>query len=227
MKFLLIYLTFFSLQATPIPIFHPPDEWEAALPKNHSPFLQIAFLGKGSTELRPSVNLSIEDIDTTEKEYLKAVKSIHRKEPDTTWRDLGKFSTHAGIARLTEITKKVPVGELKMLQLILIKDHKAYILTGAASKADFMKEHSRLLQTFRSFSLPEDLLAPLSSDSRARFEDFFSHLAEEIKNGYSDQMQAQDVQMFQKVVAENSSTMGKYWELLMLKEGLAKISQKE
>src|SRR3990167_268663 len=188
-----------------IPIFKPPSEWEPALPKDHSPFLQIAFLGKGSTDLRPSVNLSVEEVDVSEKEYLKAVKAIHQAEPDTTWRDLGKFSTQAGTGRLTEIAKKLPIGEMKMLQLILLKESKAYIITAAASKADYMKEQPRFFQIFRSFSLSESLLSPLSPDSREKFETFFAHLTQQMGEEYTDQLRAQNIQSFQKIVAEQSS----------------------
>lgn len=217
------FLTLFSLQASLIPLFNPPSDWEPMLPKEHSPFLQIAFRGQSDTPLRPSVNLSIEDVEATEKEYIKAVKAIHQAEAGTTWRDLGKFETKAGTARLTEIAKKLPLGEMKMLQLILIKNNKAYILTAAASKSDYMKEQSRFFQIFRSFSLPENLLSPLSSESKEKFETFFTHIAE---NELSEQAIAESVQNFQKMVAENSPSMGKHWELLMLKEGLEKISQK-
>lgn len=209
----------FALVAQAIPLFHPPEGWEYALPDNHSPFLQVGFVGKGSTAFRPSINLAIEEVDVSAKQYLKAVKEIHLSEPNTTWRDLGKFATRAGEGRLTEIGKTSPVGEIKMLQMVVVKENMAYILTGAAIKADYLQLQSTFTRSFQSFALPADLLAPLSPDAKKRFEDFFASIGKDL----SEEGRASRWMDLQKIVQQETAKMGGHWQVLMLIDGREKI----
>ena len=132
-------------QAAEICTFLPPAGWEIAQPKNLSHHVQVGFLGKGSTDFRPSINIAFEDVDVPLKEYVKAVKKIQTAQPKTQWTDLGKFPMKAGTGRLTEITTSTPWGEIKMLQALFVKHGKAYILTGAVLKQDLPKFQAELL----------------------------------------------------------------------------------
>lgn len=217
MKWLLFFfLISFSVYAEPIPVFHPPDDWEFAHPTAHSSFVKVGFLGKGSTPFRPSINMAIEIIDVNAKEYLKAVKEIHLAEPETSWRDLGRFTTKAGEARLTEITNQGAAGEIKMLQMILVKGSYAYILTGAAIKQDYLNMQGIFTKTFQSFALTEDLISLLSQSTA----DQVRHLLceKEVKAKDKDG-QRQDWEFLQKIAEKESSRLGKYWQLLILKQG--------
>ena len=120
LKVITLLLFHTLLIAHPIPIFHPPSDWECALPENHSSFVQVGFVGKGSSAFRPSINLAIEDIDISAQQYLKAVKEIHTADPGTTWRDLGKISTSDGEGRLSAITTSASIRDVKILQMILV-----------------------------------------------------------------------------------------------------------
>ncbi len=213
------FFSWLTLIAQPIPLFHPPEGWDCALPENHSSFVQVGFIGKGSTLFRPSINLATEEIDISAKQYLKAVKEIHLSEPNTTWRDLGKFSTRAGVGRLTEIGKTTPVGDIKILQMILVKEKMAYILTGAMIKSEYLQLQDLFTQAFQSFALPSDLLDSLSPGAKKQFKDFFAALSSD----RTEETLALQWNDLQKIVQQESPKMGELWKLLILKEGREKI----
>lgn len=208
------------LQADPIVFFNPPPDWECVFPSNLSPCIQVGFLGKGSTQFRPSINLAIEMIDIGLKEYVKAVKEIHLAQTGTTWRDLGKFKTQSGMGRLTEIGTTSPLGPVKMLQMIIVAGKTAYIMTGAAISKDFLRFQEQFLKAFQSLRVADDLFTPLSSEKKAQFESFFAELAPLIADEAERNAKWMDLQ---KLVSEESSEMGNYWQILVLKSGREKI----
>lgn len=208
------------LYSETIPVFHPPDDWEFALPSCHSSYVKVGFLGQGSTPFRPSINLAIEEIDVPARQYLKAVKQIHLAEPSTSWRDLGPFTTQAGEGRLAEITTVGAAGEVKMLQMILVKKEKAYILTGAAIKKDYLSMQSVFTAAFRSLSLTEDLLS-LLSDSAA--QEIKKLLCCNDSEKPPSEEQTKRWELLQKAAEKQSPALGKYWQLLLLKQGHEKI----
>lgn len=209
----------FFLLAAAICIFQPPSDWEIAQLKTPSPYVQIGFLGKGSSEFRPTLNFATEDVDGSLKEYVKAVKEIHLLEPQVKWRDLGKFATKAGEGRLTEISKPSPYGEMKVLQAIIVKDSKAYILTAAVLKQDFPKFQTQILDAFHSLDLTPDLWTPIAdAEKRKELREFFSGL------GQTEDHETQIQNLQQQVGAH--SNLGPYWQFLALKEGIAKIKLK-
>ena len=222
-RYFLLTPFIFSSFADPVPLFHPPNDWEFALPQHHSSFVQVGFLGKGSTAFRPSMNLATEVIDTSAREYLKAVKEIHLANPSTKWRDLGKFVTLAGEGRLTEITTISPAGEVKMLQMILVKGKMAYILTGAAIKADYLAIQKTFIKAFESFSLPTDLFSSLSQEEASPMKQFFENLASQSSPPSKEEATLQ-WEEFQHLAENYSEKMGKYWQFLILKDGLQKFN---
>jgi hypothetical protein len=208
----------FTLFASLICIFQPPTDWEIAHLKTPTPEIQIGFLGKGSAsaEFRPSINLAVEEIDGTLKEYVKAVKAIHTAEPKTQWRDLGKFATRAGEGRLTEISKSSVWGEMKIFQAIVVKEGTAYILTSAVLKEDLAKFRPAILDAFRSLALVPDLWSPIGDkEARRGIKSFFASL------GKTDNVEEQKAELKKHVEAH--ADLGSYWQYLALKEGLAKL----
>jgi len=200
--------------------FIPPDGWECAQPKNRGAPIQIGFVGKGKSDFHPSLNLATEAIDVSLKEYLKAVRTIHETEMNVKWRDLGPFTFRTGIGRLTEITSQCPMGEVKMLQGILIQDGTAYILTGAVLKEEFLDQQNAILSAMRSLSVVSDLFSVISDEPkkealRKRFESY---------NALSDDPERQkEWKHLQKIVLEDYASFGGYWHFLVLKEGYQRI----
>jgi hypothetical protein len=188
----------------------------------------VGFVGKGSTEFSPSVNLAFEEVDVSLKEYVKAVKQVHLSQGDTTWRDLGKFIMAAGEGRLTEITTASAWGEVKMLQAIFLKDHKACILTAAVLKKDYPNFQQPILQSLQSLSLASDLLSPLARDEQKRkFDEFFSSCSIRPSNEELEGWKKNQWGRLQKIVLEDCSEMGGHWQFLVLKDGYSKIYSQE
>ncbi len=196
--------------------FIPPLGWEIAQLKTPSPHIKIGFLGKGSSEFRPSINLALEEeVDVPLKEYVKAVKELQAADPTSKWRDLGPFPTHCGNGQLIEISNSSPWGEIKVLQLLFVEDETAYILTAAVLKDDFLSLQKEILQSFRTLSLTDSLFEQIENvEKRQHFTSFFRALGKKEKD--------LEWENLQKEVAEHKS-LGPYWAFLVLQEGHARI----
>ena len=222
MQWLLLFFPFFLYSS--VCYFTPPADWECCQPKNMSPHVQVGFVGKGSTEFRPSINLAVEEVDVSLKAYLKAVKQIHLSQGNATWRDLGTFKLAAGEGRLTEISSPSVCGEVKMLQAIFIRDHKAYILTAAALKKDLPHLQEVILKSLSSLSIVSDLWAPLPEKAQRRqLQDFFSSVHARPSDVAADDWSAMQWARLQKIVEQEGSSMGSHWQFLVLKDGYAEI----
>lgn len=209
----------------PIPIFAPPHEWQCAQSKKLSSYVKVGFIGKGSTPFNPSINLAIEEIDISQKEYIKAVKEVHLSEPNTTWRNLGKFSMKAGMGNLSEISSSSPWGDIKMLQAIFVQGKTAYILTAAVLKKEYPKFQKEIIESLRSFSLQPDLIHVLPDEQQKPFNEIFTSLGHFEGNDLQLQQKAQWEQLNQ-IVAECTGA-GNYWRFLILQEGHEKIYNRD
>ncbi len=184
-----------------------------AQPKNPSPYIQIALLGKGSTEFRPSINLAIEEVDVSLKEYVKAAKELYNQDSTTTLRDLGAFDMKGGKGRLLELTNPSGWGEIKILQAILVKHEKAYILTAAVLKSEFATFQKNLLACLKSLDVAEDLWTPISDPkARSGFKELFASLGKGEKEQQWQKFQSQVLSIVE---------LGAYWQFLALQEGRA------
>lgn len=192
--------------------FIPPKGWEAAQLKNPSAYVQVGFIGKGSTDFRPCINLATEEVDVSLSEYVKAVKEL--QSPDAKWRDLGKLPMAGGPGRLVEMQGNSPWGEVKLLQAFFVKDNMAYILTAAVLKPDFADVHAQLLQAFRSLTVIEDLFSPVQdAKKKADLKNTFAHLSE-----------TKDLEGLQKQI-ETLSDLGGYWQFLAAQEAKERLSK--
>ncbi|MDP1608492.1 MAG: hypothetical protein Q8L98_04155 [Chlamydiales bacterium] len=204
--------------------FLPPSGWACSLPKNMSPHVKIGFVAPETSEFRPSINLALEKVDVSLAEYLKAVKQIHLAQPNTHWRDLGKFKFMAGEGRLTEISSKPAWGEIKMLQAIFIQDKTAYILTAAVLKKDYIKQQKVLLEALQSLCLVPDLYQALPEEKqRQQFDQLFSSIESSPAEEQSEDWKEKQWSHLQAIVNDECSAMGAHWQFLALQEGYHKI----
>lgn len=197
--------------------FLPPVGWEIAHLKKPSPHVQVGFIGKGSGEFLPKINLALEEgVDVSLKEYVKIVKSLQLSDKTSKWRDLGVFPMKCGKGRLAEITKWTPHGEVRILQAFYVADEKAYILTAAVSKADHLKMQKEILASFATFDLTDNLFSLIPNlQKREEFISFFDLLGQ-------TQEKESEWQKLQDYV-KGRDEMGSYWQFLVLQEGHAKI----
>jgi len=209
--------------------FLPPNGWNIADPKLLSPHVQIGFFTKGKKETSPSLNLAVEETNLSLTDYLKAVKAIHESDPSTHWRQLGKIQALAGLAQLTEIDTKTEVGPMRILQMILVRDGKAYILTAGALKEEFAEYYQDFQKSFRSLQVTSDLISSVpQADRRDALkqaqESLFQKWAALSSNAqtgetlFADKYFQKDVWLpFQNMIIQQFADMGAYWQVQILK----------
>lgn len=139
--------------------FTPPEKWEFINTDKLPARVKIGCIGPDKNGFRPSLNLAIEEgVGGTIEEYLRSVKALYGKERENRWRDLGAFQTLAGPARLTSVDIKTKNGEARLLQLILLQDRTAYILTAVSRKEEFSELQKTFERAFCSLHLSDDRL---------------------------------------------------------------------
>lgn len=225
-KLLMILFCVFSLFADfKTPLFIPPPTWELSAPKKDSEYVQVNFIGVGSTRFRPSLNLSIEKTNASQKEYLKAVKSLYAKETDTVLRDLGNIKMGAGVGRLIELQFENAYGKLRMQQALFVQKGRAYILTATALKEEFGQFQKEILKSFQSFNLYSDLLSAIpKSEDKKKLTEFFEKL--KTKNGKDPLIEKQaKLHLLENEILTNSFDLGGHFQYLALQEGIKLINE--
>lgn len=154
---LLLCLAIFSIAYAQNGHFTPPSGWEVAQLKKPTPEIKVCYVGKGSSDFRPSINFATEEVDVPLKEYVKAVKEIQKGDPKIKWRDLGKFPMKGGVGHLIEMTQANPRGEIKILQAYLVVDQMAYILTASVAKEELSKFQGEILKSFASLTVQNQI----------------------------------------------------------------------
>lgn len=130
-------------------IFTPPNGWHLADPKALPKSVHVMVVGSSSGNFPPSINLGSEEFSGTLQEYLIRVKAINKSQ-GSTWKDLGKIKTEAGEGSLSQVNKKTAFGEIKLMHVILKRDHTIYIMTASALKGEFSNYYSQFFEAFRS-----------------------------------------------------------------------------
>ncbi len=194
--------------------FIPPKGWEIADPSQLAPSVHICFLGKSSKGLAPSVNLATEPVDISLDAYVEEVRKIHVADPNSRWRDLGRFRSLLGDGRLMEIEIPSEFGTARMVQLVVIKDKTAYILTTGALKEEFSKFYKTFDPVLRSLQETTNLTQayPLKS---ADLKALIDNLSQNIK---SENFEKDVWQPFEKKIINDFTEMGPYWQILILNE---------
>jgi hypothetical protein len=209
---------FFFILAT-ICYFSPPAGWQPVRLDDPSSPIELAFVGSPlhAGGMPPNISLAFEEVDCTLKEYVQAVKETILAEAGVTWRDLGKISTPAGEARLTESSGISNWGPVKTLQLLFVKEHKAAILTATVLKEDFLALQSTLLQALKSLHCDPDVLSSIATHP------YYQALTEQM-NTVADPKQ---LEQLSKTLEKQFSEKGAYWHFLVLQEAHKKISKQK
>lgn len=210
------------MQGANVYFFRPPAGWECTLLNDLSPHIEVGFVAAAEAgSFHPSLNLAKEEVEIDLKGYLKAVKEIHLAQPDTTWRDLGKFSMKAGEGRLTEIQTGSTWGPVKILQAILVQEGTAFILTAAALRKDFPRFQKDIVAALHSFDKAASLFAPIQDpEKKGEIEALFSSLAPQKEEALRDK----EWKKIQERLEGLESSLGGHWLFLALQEGRRKIS---
>ncbi|MDR2539111.1 MAG: hypothetical protein LBC45_00560 [Chlamydiales bacterium] len=213
--------------------FTPPPNWDFADPKIWAPRVKVAFISKTKQKtLAPSVILAVEETKADLPKYLQAVQAIYEKKRKTRWCnvDLAKagLAHLSNSAHLLQIDMKTQYGSVRKLQLIFIKENKAYILTTTALKKEFSNYLEAFQKTLSSFTYTCDLYTPLSKELKTDLEQLETALFEKWKallvkkTGFEEMFNQTEFQELywlplQKKVLEDCQTLGAYWQMIVLR----------
>lgn len=215
--------------------FIPPQGWDLADMSKLSSRVKICFIGKSSNNLLPSVNLATEAVDISLKSYIDIVKKDCESDPNCLWRDLGKYNTSLGEGRLTEREVKTKWGISRQVQLIVIKDGRAYILTAGALKEEFSGHYKDFEGVLRSLTITNDLTTHVPS---AEKKEILNNLIENLKNTIKESthetetafdsplFQKKSWEPFQEKIINDFTEMGPYWQILLLRDVQHQLLQK-
>lgn len=216
MKFLLLLLI--PSWAFSYVYFIPPSQWEMADPKDLAKHVEISFIGKPDLRSRfcPSINLATEKIAVSQEKYVQAVKKLHQHKQKEEWRDLGDFKTRAGTAHLTCIDTQADQNELKLLQLILVRDQTAYILTAGVLKRDFLALLPAINESFRSLTYTDDLLSAIEDAAhREKMRKSCETFATAWKKS---QDSLRSLKGFEKQLSSECPDLGAHWQFLLMRQ---------
>jgi len=214
-KIFTLLLLISPLLADDFVYFTPPKGWELANPETLSMRVKAAFLGKSNRGFPPSINLALEETDASLPVYMEAVKKIYQADPNSKWRDLGRFNTAFGEGRLSELETKAELGVARIVQLIVIKNKTAYILTTSALKDEFSKYYKAFDEAFASFTMTNDLANGLKApEKKARFQQLMQNLTPE------------SFETFQKTIINDFTEIGPYWQILVIQEAYNHLQEK-
>ena len=173
------------------PLFSPPKNWEVAGPGSLAPKVKIGFFGKAKGSLPPSINLAVEPVQVDLPGYLKALQKLYELDKDSRWRNLGSFETKAGPAVLTSLDFTVDEEEMRVFQLVLMKNKTVYLLTAAAPKEQCPSYQKLFLESFRSLELLSDLSSVIQDqEKKARLEGKVKELLSSFKKSSWEAFQA-------------------------------------
>ena len=195
--------------------FLPPAGWQAARLDDPTSPIELAFIGPplSPAQLPPNISLSFEEVDCSLKDYVQGAKENILAEPGVTWRDLGKFKTVAGEARLTESSGHSNWGEIKTLQVLFVYEKKACILTATSLKKDFASLQSDLLNSLKSLTVAEDIWTAAQNNPNRQ----------ELNQRVQSVQEVKDLENLGKWLEKNFAANGPYWHFLVLKEAGKKI----
>ena len=132
--------------------FNRPKGWKTADTKELSPLIKTMLIGTGKEEFPPTITIAIEPFEGTLKDYLKIVKNIN-DDQKTEWKNLGKMTTKAGVANLSQYDEKSNWGLVRTMTAILVKNGNAYILSATALKSEFSGFYKDFFEAMKSFSI--------------------------------------------------------------------------
>lgn len=208
--------------------FTPPSGWLVGDPKQLSGRVQISFLKK-QEGFCPSINLAVEPTDVSQEEYIQIVQSIHENHHADRWRRLGKVPALAGNCDLTELDMTTEWGPVRLLQLILVRDGCAYIMTAAATKKEIASYYGDFQACFRSLQMTPNLIDVIPDTKRRELlknlqDNLVTKLETLIQQTGSKDLALADSEFqnalwipFEHTVMDHYKDMGAHWQILFLK----------
>lgn len=213
----LLFLFFFRTVLGSFSFFIPPHDWKIVDPKTLSKHTVMAFIGEHKKSFCPTINLAIEKVDISQKQYVKVVKKLHKKDPHTIYRDLGKMQCACGTGHLSELSVRSKGADLRMLQFILVKENHAYVITAATLKNLFSEYQQLIRKSIQSFTITDDLPSCISDEKKKTLIKKEWKNLSQIKNTPSKEKKLA-LQKLQEFILNHCSEMGSFWQVLTIQE---------
>lgn len=213
--FCFITISTLLLSEEPFYYFKAPQDWKIATDVSLSPKVKIGYTENEKKNFIASINLATEKTDASIDEYLERVSMIHESTPSTSWKSLGSIQTQSGKAHLTQIDNKSPIGDIRILQSILIDHGYAYILTGVCLKKDIGNHHQRFLDTFSSFFVHSDYLESIDEKTKkASLQKQILQMKSSIQPSSTTliTLDSSLMQSFTSFLRKEFSEKGSYWQ---------------
>ncbi|MBM3207976.1 MAG: hypothetical protein FJZ57_05150 [Chlamydiae bacterium] len=194
------------------PNFTPPENWELVDPKLLSPSVIVGYVDKSKIGFLPSMNLAVEKVNVSLSKYVQEVKKLYQQNKINRWRDLGIITTKAGKARLTEVDTKNKWGDVRILQLIFLKNQTAYILTTSAKKEDFHNFYLSIQKSLLSFDLGDDVYSFVEDEKLPTLKQEVTHLKHDLLS-----LEEKDPDFpnpwitFDNFIKNNHANLGSFW----------------
>lgn len=225
-KLLFLLLAFLSstiFSNEKIPFFIPPKDWALTNPKAYTKYIKVAFTKNDKSICRPSINLSIQETDLSLDEYTQEAKKAHEIDNGVTYKILGNMFLKDGKATLSEVVKTIHSIDYKILQMILVKDKVAYILTAACKKEDVINYYPIFIDSFKSFELLDDLFSKVAIKSKKNLLiNKYNGLVFSSRKS-NDKQNKKNVVDFEKYIGKNFKNEGKYFSMLVIEKALKEI----
>lgn len=174
--------------------FELPPGWHLAEPNGMPEECLLCARKKGPGRVAPNANLTSEPYDGTTTDYSQCVKERHacyyaRTVNDIKCREVGRVPTPAGTATLLHLDVSSILGDVSILQALLVKDGTAYTLTAGVSKEAFGQASSDFLQIIRSLNVNPDAWKMVNDEERRALE----QAARPLRESWSAICQSQEV----------------------------------
>ncbi|MBI5274374.1 MAG: hypothetical protein HY860_04905 [Chlamydiales bacterium] len=130
-----------------------PDAFMEVVRKGSNSSIVKNYLYKDKTGFSPSINIAVEKTTLSAFQYMKEVKGNYNNKAGYSMTEFPMLKTGSGKAYLLQIDKKQTFGDIRILQMILLQQETAYIITACALKKEFPQIEKDFLKTFSSFTL--------------------------------------------------------------------------
>ncbi len=220
-------ITSLLLAEEPFYYFKAPHDWKIAKDVSLSPKVKVGYTENEKKSFIASINLATEKTEASIDEYLERVSKIHGSNPATSWKSLGSIQTKSGKAYLTQIDNKSPIGDIRILQSIMIDHGYAYILTGVCLKKDIGIHHQTFIDAFSSFFVHADYLESIHEKPKQ------ASLQKQILQIKTSALQVSDklnldsslMQSFNSFLRKEFSEKGSYWQTQVAHQVLKEIQK--
>lgn len=190
--------------------FTPPKDWKLADPKTLSKRTIIGYIDTKKSGLYPSINLTTEKIQISFHEYLDVVRK-NCLEKKQVWKSLGMIETGSGKAALASIEVSTKFGTARLLQAVLMREERVFILTTCSLKKDFVKHMDIFKEVIHSMTITENLFFAIKDENKQKA---FLNAWQKKKNNI-------DSEEFERIVLKEGASLGSCWQILMLRQGIS------